>query len=444
MIRRLTALAFLLCATGVLAQQTVKPPEPAKKPADPAAKPTEPAKKPTEPAKTPPSPQELLKTADELVKQVAALRQLTVRAPVKRGVLNREAIKARLRTQIKRQYTSREIQIEGGVLKALGLLPPDLDYEKLQLDLLMEQVAGFYDPWGKQLYIADWLPTEMQPPALAHEIAHALQDQHFDLKKFVTPVHDQGDRQLARSALVEGDGTGVMIEFASHKDLSAMPDMSKMMDLLSSTGALSLGPAGPMPVLEKAPAFIKQSLLFPYVSGLGFVQYVRKRYPWAKLDEAYRRPPESTEQIIHPEKFFAREHPVWIKAAPLAAMKSAGAKMVHEDTFGELQTRLFLSIVGGAAGASDAAAGWGGDRMVAYEPSGGGPYQVVWLTQWDTEADASEFANAAKPAIEKLSAWASEPRGKQVLVLIGIAPESCQKVADQVFKSWKPTTAPPQ
>ena len=82
------------------------------------------------------------------------------------------------------------------MLKRLGLLPADVDYEKLLLDLLMEQVAGFYDPFARQLYIADWLPLEMQRPALAHEIEHALQDQHFDLKKFATPIKDDGDRQL--------------------------------------------------------------------------------------------------------------------------------------------------------------------------------------------------------------------------------------------------------
>src|SRR5262245_26326207 len=117
-----------------------------------------------------PSPEELLRTADELVKQVSSQRALPARGPVKRGVLSREKIKAKLREQIARQFTSEEIALEGRVLKTLGLLPPELDYEKLQLDLLMEQVAGFYDPWGKQLYIADWLPLAMQAPALAHEI----------------------------------------------------------------------------------------------------------------------------------------------------------------------------------------------------------------------------------------------------------------------------------
>ena len=78
------------------------------------------------------------------------------------------------------------------------------DYEKLLFDLLSEQVAGFYDPYRKTLYIADWLPVDMQRPALAHEIQHALQDQHFDLKKLARPLKSEGDRQLAQAAVVEG------------------------------------------------------------------------------------------------------------------------------------------------------------------------------------------------------------------------------------------------
>ena len=97
----------------------------------------------------------------------------------------------------------------------MGLLPSDADYEKLLFDLLTEQVAGFYDPYTQTLYIADWLPLEMQRPALAHEIEHALQDQHFDLKQFSQPLKEDGDRQLARAALVEGDGTALMLEFVA-------------------------------------------------------------------------------------------------------------------------------------------------------------------------------------------------------------------------------------
>jgi hypothetical protein len=409
--------------SALLALCVVQQPAPQKAPAAPEPK---------------ASPEELLKTADDLVKQTAALRQLTVKSPVKRGVLGRDAIRAKLRDQIARQYTSKDIDTEARVLKALGLLPKELDFEKLQLDLLMEQVGGFYDPWGKQLYIADWLPLEMQAPALAHEIVHALQDQHFNLQKFVQAVHDQGDRQLARGALVEGDATGVMLEFSAHKDLSTMPDMSKMMDMMMATGAFSLG-GQPMPVLQSAPAFVKHSLMFPYVGGLGFIQYIRKRYPWSKVDEVYKHPPDSTEQIMHPDKYFAKEQPVWLKATPLSAFK--GKKPVHEDTVGELQIKLWLQYVGGAKNAGDAAAGWGGDRLLAYD-NGDGPYTVVWLTQWDTEADATEFANAAKATVDKLGAWMTPPKGNQVVIEINVPAESRQKIADEVFKSWKPGHAP--
>jgi hypothetical protein len=280
----------------------------------------------------------------------------------------------------------------------------------------------------------------MQPVALSHEIVHALQDQHFDLKRFVKPVHDQGDRQLARSALVEGDATGVMLEFEGHQDLSTLPDVSNAMDMMDTMLASGALTGTPMPVLQKAPDYVKRSLMFPYVGGLRFIQYVRKRYPWSKVDEIFKHPPESTEQILHPEKYFNKEHPFWIKASPLAALKPA--KMVHEDTMGELQIKLWLKNVAGAKNAADAAAGWGGDRLAAYS-SGEAPYAVAWLTQWDTEADANEFAQAAKPAIDKLGAYSpSVHPGNQVLILINVPQEAQKKVADDVFKNWKAGTAP--
>src|SRR5262249_25563569 len=112
------------------------------------------------------------------------------------------------------EFSKEEVRVESGMLKRLGLLPEGTDYEQTLLDMLAEQVAGFYDPYAHTLYIADWLPIEMQRPALAHEIEHALQDQHFDLQKYSAPLKEDGDRQLARSAVVEGDGTAVMLEYA--------------------------------------------------------------------------------------------------------------------------------------------------------------------------------------------------------------------------------------
>ena len=161
------------------------------------------------------SQQALLGAVDEITRKVVAIRGLPTKSTFARGVLTRQEITQRLKERIHNDFSPEEVKGEALVLKRMGLLPVDADYEKLLFDLLSEQVAGFYDPYRKTLYIADWLPVEMQRPALAHEIQHALQDQHFDLKKLAKPLKSEGDRQLAQSAVVEGDGTAVMMEFAA-------------------------------------------------------------------------------------------------------------------------------------------------------------------------------------------------------------------------------------
>src|SRR6266550_4633918 len=139
------------------------------------------------------------------------------------------------------------------------------------------QAAGFYDPFAQRLYIADWLPLEMQRPALAHEIEHALQDQHFDLKKFATPIKDDGDRQLGHSALVEGDATAVMLEFQA-QSMGLPPD--QLGELIAQMGKTLLsGSLGNTPQFDKAPPFVKETLMFPYLTGLLFVESVRRSSP---------------------------------------------------------------------------------------------------------------------------------------------------------------------
>src|SRR5262249_20060329 len=229
------------------------------------------------PAKTAPkAPKDaLLAAADEIAHQVAGLRGLQLKAPLQRGVLTRDEIGAKLKDRIGKEYTPDEVRTEARVLKRLGLLPADIDYEKMLLDLLMEQVAGFYDPFAGKLYIADWLPLEMQRPALAHEIEHALQDQHFDLKKFALPIKDDGDRQLGHSALVEGDATAVMLEFQA-QSMGLPPD--QLSELIGQIGKqlLSASFGSKTPQFDNAPPFVRETLMFPYLTGLLFVESIRR------------------------------------------------------------------------------------------------------------------------------------------------------------------------
>lgn len=418
----------------------------------------------TAPAKaTPKAPKDaLLAAADEIARQVAGLRGLNLKAPLQRGVLSRDEIGAKLKDRIGKEYTPEEVRTEARVLKRLGLLAPDVDYERLLLDLLMEQVAGFYDPFAAKLYIADWLPLEMQRPALAHEIEHALQDQHFDLKKFATPIKDDGDRQLGHSALVEGDATAVMLEFQA-QSMGLPPD--QLGELIAQMGKQLLsGSFGNTPQFDKAPAFVRETLMFPYLTGLLFVESVRRTQPWSKVDDIFKSPPESTEQVIHPEKYAAKEHPTKITPAPIAAL--GARKEVRRDVFGELVMKILFATappppataVSKKAGsgatldvdvqalAEKAAAGWGGDREVAYadpaEPNG--PVTVVDLSTWDTEGDAKEAELVAQRLLQKLADadtghddWLVSRDGDKLLLVFGAPKGTGPQVIADVMKSWK-------
>ncbi len=429
-----------------------------------AAKP-EPKKK-TAPVATkagPKAPKDaLLAAADEIAHQVSGLRTLNLVKPLQRGVLSRDEIGAKLKERIGKEYTPEEVRTEARVLKRLGLLPPDVDYEKMLLDLLMEQVAGFYDPFAAKLYIADWLPLEMQRPALAHEIEHALQDQHFDLKKFASPIKDDGDRQLAHSALVEGDATAVMLEFQA-QSLGLPAD--QLGELVAQMGKQLLqGTFGQTPQFDKAPPFVKETLMFPYLSGLIFVESIRKSSPWARVDEVFKSPPESTEQVMHPEKYATREHPVKITPQPVAAL--GAKKELRRDVFGELVMKILFATAppppatavskkGGSGATLDvdvqalaekAAAGWGGDREVAYaDPSdANGPVTVVDLSTWDTEGDAKEAELVAQRLLQKLADadtghddWLVSRDGDKLLLVFGAPKGTGPQVIADVMKNWK-------
>ncbi len=395
-----------------------------------------------------PPKEALLAAADEILRQVSALRGLKATAPLQRGVLSREAIGVKLKERLAKEFAPGEVAAEGRVLKRLGLLPPDADYEKLIIDLLMEQVAGFYDPFAAKLYISDWLPLEMQRPALAHEIEHALQDQHFDLKRFASPIKDDGDRQQAHSALVEGDGTAVMLEFQAQS--MGLP-ADQLPELVAQIGKQMLqgGGLGQTPLFDSAPPFLRETLIFPYLSGLLFVESIRRSQPWSAVDEIWKSPPESTEQILHPEKYAQKEHPNKITPAPLPSLKR---KELPRDVLGELEWKIWLGSKLPEAEAEKAAAGWGGDRIVAYA-NGAEPPTVIDLSVWDTEGDAKEAEAAARKLVALLAGqpalangtfsdgsgelWSVERRGDKLLVMCGAPADASLAVTAEVWSGWK-------
>lgn len=412
----------------------------------------------------------LLAVTDELAKQVATLRGLPQKAPIKRGVLSREQIVEKLKARIAQEYTPAQVRNETGVLRRLGLLPMDVDYEQAIYALLGDQVAGFYDPYEGMLYIADWLPVELQRPALAHEIEHALQDQHFDLKKLAAPLPEDGDRQLARSALAEGDGMAVMLALAAGMNGGQGVRLS---DFEGGLGRqrIELTMAA-SPVFQRTPRVLRETLVFPYATGLDFVLAQRGQTSWALVDAMFRNPPESTEQILHPEKYRSHERPIKITAAPLSSL--APLKETHRDVMGEHLLGIWFDSQLLAAHAVEAASGWGGDRLVAYGGQGAELPVVVVLSAWDSETDTDQAEQHGRRLILDMlkikekdqgpklprgvplfrtrgnEAFGVARRGRLVAWVLGAPKGSEQAVLNEVFATfqveWPPQAVvpPPQ
>ncbi len=398
-----------------------------------------------------------------LVRKTARRRQLWPRRRIKMGVMSRAQILTTLKARLDKEYTDEEIATDSLILQRLGLLPRGIDYKKTMLELLADQVAGFYDPHTRQLNIAAWLPLSIQQAALVHEICHALQDQYFGLKRFVRPIKDNTDRQLARLALAEGDCTGVMLEHllaSSGEDLGTIP--ASTIDEVSrkvTTGNQSA-------VFKAAPRFLRRTLTFPYLQGLRFVKRLRQRLSWQQLSRVFRRLPTSTEQVLHYEKYWSRERPVRIRVRPLRTL-AATHRRVKKETLGEYQLRLHATLALGEQAAERAAAGWGGDRLAAYvpRPAATSPASppatralplVALLSTWDSEADAIEFVNAERRVVATLAPqaqvpthrnlwvhrddhgleWSVQRHRRHVLLLLGAPPALRAKLQAEVWARW--------
>ncbi|MEO5941629.1 MAG: hypothetical protein ABIZ72_11360, partial [Candidatus Limnocylindrales bacterium] len=234
--------------------------------------------------------------------QVVAIRGLRPTVKVDPKVLDDAGIKKYVADSFAKDNPADVLAANERALKAFGLLPGDASLSDLYIKLLGSQVAGLYSPDDKQLYVVSRSgglgPAEKT--TFAHEFNHALQDQNFDLGALKLDEIGQGDRSFARLALVEGDATLLM-------SLWQIQNLSQ-----AELGQLLVG-AGTDPgtqVLLDMPPVLRESLLFPYTSGLGFVQGIQAGGGWAAVNAAFARPPASTEQILHPEKYAGGEAPI--------------------------------------------------------------------------------------------------------------------------------------
>ncbi|HMJ12943.1 MAG TPA: hypothetical protein VK524_16085 [Polyangiaceae bacterium] len=313
------------------------------------------------------------------LEQVAVVRELAVRGSVNAEILAQAAMVQRVREQLDREVPKPAIEASTDMLFGFGIVRHDFDLKQSLLDLMTTQLAGFYDPVTTTMYMSLNLEGPEREATLSHELVHALQDQHYDLRGLIAYREDASDAQTALHALAEGDATSAMMDYMLRgRGLRAtdVPTDGILMQAESVMAADAKAAA--------VPGIIKRSVIASYADGLPFVHWARRRGGWQAVDAAWKSPPLTTEQLLHPEKYAAREPPL---AVPVPLPSPSGpTRLGFRDVQGEQALRLLLEEWMPMKAARDAAAGWGGDRLAVY--SDGTQTAVAWHIRYDDAASA--------------------------------------------------------
>jgi hypothetical protein len=290
-----------------------------------------------------------------------------------------------VRESIAREVPPEVVSGEEDMLIALGVVPTTFDYTKAVIALMTAELAGYYEPADKTMYLAADLGEPERRATLSHELVHALQDQHYALGPLLDYRPDASDVQAAVHALAEGDAMSAMLDQMLEARGQKATDLPESLLAVEARAAAQFSRA-----VKDIPDILKRSLISPYVDGLAFVHVLRRRGGWAEVDRVWKQLPESTEQLLHPEKLLSREHPITI-AVPVPPATGPVTLSLH-DVVGEQALRMLFEEWLPRRPAANAAADWGGDRVAVFRE--GDRVAVAIHVRYDT-ASAAELGFAA-------------------------------------------------
>jgi hypothetical protein len=373
------------------------------------------------------------------------IRQLRFKRPVPLVVKTPDEAESMMEADMMRDYTDNQLAADAVAGEVTGLYPAGLDLKAASLKLLKSQVAGFYDPHGKEMVLVEggadlgiWNSTAqfmiqrdvVGEMLLAHELTHALQDQNFDLESSLDKVKNDDDRGLALKCVAEGDATIAGFAYA----------MGRMDDRITDALANDLKqlPQALAADAPNTPEGLSVPLLFQYSDGVRFVGEAYRRGGWSAVDALYRNPPQSSHQILHPSLYFDNNAPApRIELAGYDGIMS-GWKKVDDDTYGELLLRIILERnLGKQSNEIGLASRWIADRMIILQESRG--VNVIWMLAFSDAQTASHFAVVYETLLDRLLGDSTphriDARSNAVLVVVGAGADYFETLAPAIWNA---------
>jgi hypothetical protein len=333
--------------------------------------------------------------ADEVLHQMSEITGLKLLTPLKKSLRSREQIRAYVVNEMKEDKDQAERYAGERSAEAFGLLPKGFDLDNFMIDLLTEQIAGLYDPKTHEFYVADWIPAADQKMVMAHELTHALQDQHFKIDNWVKAARPNDDAELARESVLEGSAMAAMVDYllaGTGRSLQDLPDIDPSM---------LVGDMESTPMLKKAPPFLRDALIFPYLDGLNFSAAIVRPKGWDALSGVFAKPPISTQQIMHPAMYFSFRIPP--KADLPSLDKDLGSDWVRleDNLMGEFGWKEVLKQFVSEDRATPLAAAWSTDRYILFEQKKTKKLVLIARLDLTDERATSRFFTTYSEALEK-------------------------------------------
>jgi hypothetical protein len=367
--------------------------------------------KDTETHITPEDAKELFSLVDELLKFSSQESGLPIKGDVKRQLTTRAAVEHYLSERFDEDEDAKRMQRSEIVLKKFGLLDRDFNLKPFLLALLKEQIEAYYDPKTKTVNMLDWISVDEQKPVLAHELMHALQDQHLNLEKWsdqsptdvsLTSSEDsdhlaKDELDTAREAVTEGQATAVMMDNILKPMGKSLIGDPEIVDFIKSQMAGSDN----SPMLARAPLLLSESLLFPYREGLSFEQDVwMDRGQTAAFTGALDRPPSSSWEIMNPREYEQGHVPPIPYLPDIHPLVDKTYRPYDIGQVGQLDLHILSGLFGGDRAARDLTPAWDGGIYWAGQRLNATPAEqastksiaLFYLSVWRNPASAQAFS----------------------------------------------------
>jgi len=363
------------------------------------------------------SPQEaekLFRSVDEILGFASKDTSFPIKHEVKRRLVSRDEVASYVVKNMSEDEDAKRLRRSELVLKKFGLLPRDFDLGKFLVVLLKEQVAGYYDPKTKTVNLLDWLGAEQQKPVLAHELTHALQDQSFNLEKYMKPGDTDLDKKkeitpqdiandeigTTRQAVVEGQAMVVLVDYMLAPMGQSLKDSPQVVEALKQ--GMLVGTADAVQ-FQNAPIYMKEALTFPYRYGIDFVaEMLTKSGKDKAFTSLFQDPPRTTRQIMEPKTYLSGEH---LEPMPLIDFRQVFKNYDRFDVgaIGEFDVAVLIDQYAGAETSHEMYPHWRGGYYYSARPKGdpSAPLALLYVSRWSNAEKASEFAAIYARAIAK-------------------------------------------